>query len=93
MRLLSIAIAAGALVLAPTLGLAESGQGDVPDFGEADANGDGAVTIDEAKKAGVSAERAKSQDIDSDGELTKIDWKFLKPGSYGGGGDGEEGSG
>lgn len=93
MRLLTIALAAGALLLAPSLGLAESGKGkgDVPEFSKADANGDGAVTIDEAKQAGVSEERAKSQDIDSDGELTKIDWKFLKPGSYGG--DGGEKSG
>lgn len=91
MRRLTIALAAGALVLAPSLGFAEQGQGDVPDFDQADKNGDGAVTLEEAKQAGVSAERAKSQDIDSDGELTEIDWKFLKPGSYGSGsGSGSE---
>lgn len=83
MRLLAIALASGALVLAPGIGLTQSAASELPDFEEADQDGDGAVTIEEAKQAGVSEERAKSQDFDDDGELTKIDWGFLEPRSEG----------
>jgi hypothetical protein len=48
-----------------------------PAFSDADSNGDGTITIEEATSVGVPEKEAKREDIDNDGELTKADWKFV----------------
>ena len=51
--------------------------GDKPSFKEADANDDGKISIQEAKKAGIAKDEAKTNDLDDDGKLTKNDWEFV----------------
>ena len=80
----AIRLLGAALVTLPLLAVgAESGER--PDFAEADANGDGAISLEEARKAGVPKSEAKREDIDNDGKLTKADWKFvdMNPGGSG----------
>lgn len=50
---------------------------DKPSFKEADTNGDGKISIQEATKAGVAKEEAKNNDLDDNGKLTKNDWEFV----------------
>jgi len=50
---------------------------DKPDFEQADRNGDRRVSIEEATEAGIPKEEALFNDIDDDGKLTKVDWKFV----------------
>lgn len=59
------------------------GAGDKPSFKEADANGDGKVSIQEARKAGIDKEEAKTNDLDDDGKLSKNDWEFVDMDSSG----------
>ena len=77
---------AGLALVAVPLAASAADSGERPKFGEADANGDGAISIEEARKAGVPKEEAKREDIDNDGELTKADWRFVDMNP--GGGDG-----
>ncbi len=74
-RLATAALAAALMTLPLAAGAAESN--GPPDFAEADANGDGVVTIEEAVDAGVPESEAKREDIDADGELSEADWKFV----------------
>jgi len=67
---------AAALVSVPMIAAAASST-DRPSFDKADANGDGAVSIEEAKAVGVPKAEAKREDIDNNGKLTKADWKFV----------------
>lgn len=48
-----------------------------PGFKDADGNGDGRITVEEAIELGVPEAEAKREDIDNDGELTRADWKFV----------------
>ncbi len=66
-----------ALVLALTL-LPLTSQAAKPSYEEADQNGDGTVTVQEAKKVGVPEKEAKKEDLNGDGKLTKMDWKFVE---------------
>lgn len=50
---------------------------DKPSFKEADSDGNGKVSIQEAKQAGIAKEEAKTNDLDDDGKLTKNDWEFV----------------
>jgi hypothetical protein len=68
---------AGALLVALPVVAAAAGDDARPGFGKADANGDGKISVEEAKSAGVPAAEAKREDIDNDGQLTKADWKFV----------------
>ncbi len=70
------AVLAAALVSFPLIGSAAEGQ-ERPGFKEADSNGDGRITVEEATGVGVPEAEAKREDIDNDGELTKADWKFV----------------
>ncbi len=86
----------GALTIA--LPLVATAAQERPPFEQADANGDGTITVEEATDAGVPEAEAKREDIDNDGELTKADWKFVdmegmedKDSGDGGNGDAEDG--
>jgi hypothetical protein len=48
-----------------------------PGFKEADSNGDGRISVEEATELGVPQAEAKREDIDNDGQLTRADWKFV----------------
>jgi len=48
-----------------------------PSFSQADKNGDGHVSVQEAIQAGVPKASAKVNDLDNDGKLNKEDWKFI----------------
>lgn len=50
---------------------------EVPAFEKADKDGSGAVTIEEARQAGVPESEAKAEDIDDDGKLSEADWGFI----------------
>lgn len=63
------------LVATPLAAVAASDE--KPAYKEADANGDGQVTVSEAVKVGVPKAEARSADIDDDGKLTQDDWKFV----------------
>lgn len=67
---------AAALVTLPMIATAATST-ERPSFDKADANGDGAVSMKEAKAVGVPQAEAKREDIDNDGKLTKADWKFV----------------
>lgn len=70
------AVLAAALVSFPLIaGAAE--EEERPGFKDADSNGDGRITVEEATDVGVPKAEAKREDIDNDGELTKADWKFV----------------
>ena len=74
-------IAASLLVALPMVAAAggeKSGDQERPAFSEADANGDGNVTISEAVEAGAPKGEAKQEDLDNDGQLSKADWKFVE---------------
>lgn len=72
----AITLLAAACVTVPlAVGAAETPE--TPAFSEADANGDGVVTIEEAVDAGVPEDEARREDIDADGELSEADWKFV----------------
>lgn len=76
MRRLTINTLMTAFVAVPLMaGAAESSE--TPAFEDADANGDGAVSIEEAVDAGVPEEEARREDIDGDDELSEADWKFV----------------
>ena len=81
------AVLAAALVSFPLIVGAAEGD-DRPGFKEADSDGDGRITVEEATDAGVPEAEAKREDIDSDGQLTRADWKFVDMD----GPDSEEGS-
>lgn len=51
---------------------------DKPTFSEADTDGDGVVTIEEAVEAGIPKKEAKRTDLEGDGELTESDWSFVE---------------
>lgn len=64
-------------LIAMLLGLPVAGfAADKPPFKEADSDGSGKVSMQEAKNAGIPAEEAKKVDINDDGKLTKNDWHF-----------------
>jgi hypothetical protein len=65
-------LALGALAAAPV-----QAQDKKPSFEEADANGDGKVSLEEAKKHGFSIYQFVAQDVNQDGMLTKEDWTYL----------------
>lgn len=71
--LIAAALAAVIAGLAPVASLAR----DKPSFEQADANGDGRVSVSEAKEAGIPASKAKANDLNGDGKLTKADWRFI----------------
>lgn len=48
-----------------------------PSFNQAERDGDHKVSIQEAVKAGVPEDEARSNDPDNDGQLARIDWKFV----------------
>lgn len=77
MRLVASLLVALPLV-ASAGGQQASGESERPAFSEADANGDGAVTISEATDAGAPKSEAEQEDLDNDGELSKADWKFVE---------------
>ncbi len=70
------AVLAAALVSFPLIGSAAGGE-ERPGFKDADRNGDGRITVEEATDLGVPEAEAKREDIDNDGELTRADWKFV----------------
>jgi len=74
-RILSIAIA---LLAAASFAVpAVSAENDKPSFEEADQDGDGKVSMDEAKQHGFDRYQFVAQDVDQDGMLTEEDWHYL----------------
>lgn len=49
-----------------------------PGFDEADADGNGQVSIKEAKEAGIPEAEARKEDVDKDGTLTERDWNYVE---------------
>ena len=68
---------AGALLVALPLVATAAEDAERPGFKQADANGDGKISVQEARDAGVPKAEAKREDIDNDGKLTRADWKFV----------------
>lgn len=66
-----------AAVLGLPLSLAASEAAELPSFDQADTDGNGMVSIEEAVEAGVPEAEARREDIDGDGELSVADWKFV----------------
>ena len=48
-----------------------------PSFNDADRNGDDRVSVDEAKAAGIPPAKARANDLNGDGKLTRADWRFI----------------
>lgn len=48
-----------------------------PAFDAVDANGDGTISLEEARAAGVPENEFEREDIDQDGALTPADWYFV----------------
>ena len=70
------AMLGAALVSLPLIAGAAEGK-ERPGFKDADSNGDGRITVEEAIELGVPEAEAKREDIDNDGKLTRADWKFV----------------
>lgn len=79
-----IRLLGAALVALPLAAVAQSG-GERPSFGEVDQDGDGRISVEEAKQAGVPESEFEREDIDDDGKLTEADWKFVQMSPEGGG--------
>jgi len=47
-----------------------------PEFKKVDKNGDGKITWEEAKSAGIPKDAFESADYDEDGELTRVGYRF-----------------
>lgn len=78
----------GALLALPLIAGAAGG-GERPPFQDADADGDGFVSEEEAQQAGVPGSEFNREDIDDDGQLTEADWKFIDMDAEGGSTTGE----
>lgn len=76
MRRLTINTLMTAFVAVPLMAAAAESS-ETPAFEDADANGDGVVSIEEAVDAGVPEDEARREDIDGDDELSEADWKFV----------------
>ncbi len=48
----------------------------LPSFEEADKDGDGKLSMEEAKSVGLSEETFEEEDLDGDGQLTEYDYKY-----------------
>lgn len=48
----------------------------LPSFEEADKDGDGKLSMEEAKAVGLSEETFKEEDLDGDGQLTEYDYRY-----------------
>lgn len=70
-------ITLAAVTLAFLIAGAAQAQDKKPSFSEADANGDGNVSLQEAKQHGFSKYQFIAQDVNQDGMLTQEDWKYL----------------
>jgi hypothetical protein len=73
---IATAFVGATLAALPVAGMAAE-NGKRPAFGEVDTDGNGKISMEEAKQAGVPSSEAKREDIDNDGKLTKADWKFV----------------
>jgi len=73
----TIAFITAVLALGAFAGTPAQAQDKKPSFEESDANGDGKVSLEEAKKHGFSIYQFVAQDVNQDGMLTKEDWKYL----------------
>lgn len=69
---LAVALSGVALMTSPTTA-AES----KPAFDEVDTNGNGKISLKEAKAAGVPEPEFKEDDLDNDQRLNKRDWGYL----------------
>lgn len=67
------AIVAAALAVAGPAAAAEG----KPSFDKADQNGDGKVSLKEAKEQGFDKYQFFAQDVDQDGMLTEEDWRYI----------------
>lgn len=65
-----------ALVALPLVAVTANAE-ERPSFDEVDQDGDGMISVEEAKQAGVPESEVKREDIDDDGKLSKADWKFV----------------
>ena len=54
----------------------EKAKDGLPTFKEADGNGDGKLSLEEAKAVGISEKTFDEEDLDGDGSLTKYDYKY-----------------
>lgn len=70
------ALIGGAALAGPALA-----QDQKPSFSEADANGDGTVSMKEARDLGFDRYQFVAQDVNQDGKLTKEDWHYLSTNS------------
>ncbi len=52
------------------------GARDLPSFEEADKDGDGQLSLEEAKAVGISQNTFEKEDLDGDGYLTEYDYKY-----------------
>ena len=71
------AVFAAAFTLGVVAGSPAQAQEQKPSFEKADANGDGKVSLAEAKEHGFSIYQFVAQDVNQDGMLTKQDWTYL----------------
>jgi len=68
----ALAMAAGLAITGPALAAEEK-----PSFETADANGDGKISLEEAKAQGYDKYQFIAQDVNQDGMLTKQDWRYI----------------
>ena len=73
----TISLAAALLAAAAFAAPALAADADKPSFETADANGDGKISMKEAKEQGYDKYQFAAQDVDQDGMLTKEDWRYI----------------
>ena len=49
---------------------------DFPPFKKVDQDESGKLSLEEAKKVGISEDKFQEEDLDNDGKLTKYDYKY-----------------
>ncbi len=76
-------IALGAITFAAAAGAADSGNGEgqssgdeLPPFSEVDQNGDGELSLEEAKAVGIQEDTFEREDLDNDGKVSEIGYKY-----------------
>lgn len=65
-----------AAVGSPTGALAKGRGGTFPDFSVADTNGDGYLTLKEARAIGIPPEQFRKEDFDHDGRIDIVQYQF-----------------
>ena len=77
MRMISGMLALALALTGPAVAAQDEGGGNkLPGFKKVDQDGNGKLSLEEAKKVGIAKDKFQEEDLDNDGKLTKYDYKY-----------------